>query len=37
MEERWDLQFENEAAKAELLFLDFMLEEEEEEIHTTEE
>lgn len=32
MEQRWDLKFEDETAKAELLFLDFMLEEEE---HTT--
>lgn len=33
MEQRWDLKFEDETAKAELLFLDFMLEEEE--LHTT--
>ncbi|MGV0926663.1 DUF262 domain-containing protein [Empedobacter sp. ULE_I145] len=32
MELRWDLKFEDETAKAELLFLDFML---EEELHTT--
>mgnify|MGYP000935783608 CR=1 FL=1 len=29
MEQRWDLKFEDETAKAELLFLDFMLQEEE--------
>jgi hypothetical protein len=29
MEKRWDLKFEDETAKAELLFLDFMLPEEE--------
>lgn len=32
MEQRWDLKFEDETAKAELLFLDFML---EEELHST--
>ena len=29
MEKRWDLKFEDDEAKAELLFLDFMLPEDE--------